>query len=85
MIRHASPSIRGPIVGLRRDGLPLYRLYLLSEFSNRLAPAQEMELPDDADAVKWARETRRDSPAELWEANRLVRQWNRNTDQLEQH
>jgi hypothetical protein len=54
-----------------------YRLYLVSELTDRLSPALELDVQDDDAAVRWANEMRGHRKAELWHGNRLVKEWSR--------
>ena len=53
----------------------IYRLYLVSDLTDRLAPALELDVQDDETAIQWAEEVRCGRRAELWAGDRLVRDW----------
>ena len=52
-----------------------YRLYLVSDLTQRFEPAQEFDARNDRAALAMADELRSDRAAELWSGNRLVREW----------
>ena len=58
-----------------RGNMTSYRLYLVSEMTDRLSPALELAVDDDEIAVRWAEEMRAGRRAELWSGNRMVRDW----------
>ena len=58
-----------------RGTMTSYRLYLVSEMTERLSPALELEVDDDETAIRWAEEMRAGRRAELWSGNRMVRDW----------
>lgn len=52
-----------------------YRLYLVSGLTRRFEPAKEFDARNDRAAVAIAEDMRSARPAELWNGNRIVRDW----------
>ena len=57
-----------------------YRLYLVSDFTDRLSPALDLDVKDEETAIQWADEVRCRRRAELWNGNRIVRDWHHHED-----
>lgn len=52
-----------------------YRLYLVSGLTRRFEPAQEFLAKNDRAAIAMAEDVRADRAAELWNGNRIVKEW----------
>lgn len=52
-----------------------YRLYLVSGLTRRFEPAQEFDARTDRAAIAVAEGMRSARSAELWNGNRMVREW----------
>ena len=52
-----------------------YRLYQVSGLTRRFDPAQEIDAPNDREAIAMAEKMRSDRPAELWNGSRIVQEW----------
>jgi hypothetical protein len=52
-----------------------YRLYRVSELTRRFEPAKEFDAEDDRTAIVMAEKERSRRSAELWNGNRMVREW----------
>lgn len=52
-----------------------YRLYVVSGFTRRFGPSQELDAEDDMKAIAAAELARASRAAELWQGNRMVKHW----------
>jgi hypothetical protein len=52
-----------------------YRLYRVSDLTRRFEPAEEFDAEDDRAAIANAEKARAGRSAELWNGNRMVKEW----------
>jgi hypothetical protein len=55
-----------------------YRLYLVSDLTQRFEPAVDIDAPNDAVAMSIAEELRSGRAAELWKGSQVIKGWRNN-------
>ncbi|GAA3893851.1 hypothetical protein GCM10022276_11330 [Sphingomonas limnosediminicola] len=55
--------------------MPIYRLQFVDCFSGKILRARAFEAPTDEAAITYAEGARGLAPMELWNAERMIRNW----------